>query len=111
VSTLQQSILVPLSLSATSLICRKAIAQMNWRMMEQSESQFVCKENVSLSVLLTYPVEIKMVLNSSGLSSTQIELKGKVFGLGPLQSGHLKGQMGKMINHIQLLVAEQTQCI
>jgi len=111
VSTSQQNIAAPLPLTVVSQICRKAIAQMGWRMMEQSESQFVCKESLSLSMLLTYPVEIKIFLTSEAQSSTQIEFKGKVFGVGPIQSGHLKGQMGKLINCIQLLIAEQSQSV
>jgi len=84
--------------------CCEAIANLGWRIMEKNDTKIVCKEvsNVSaVAILVTYPVNIDISISSSKIG-TQIVLKGSNFGFGPVQSGHVKGQVGNIRNRIEL---------
>lgn len=98
---------VALGIEQVGLICRKAIAEMKWRMMEQGNERFVCKEVSPGITSFTNAAQVEIVLTPKSPNATGITFKGSISGFGPIQSGHLKGQMGNLKNQIQIMVEEQ----
>jgi len=63
--------------------------------MEDGTNRMVCREAVTQGTLSTNPVEV--VINLYNFKDrTKFVLNGSVFGFEPIQSNHLKEQMGKL---------------
>ncbi|MDP3114514.1 MAG: SHOCT domain-containing protein [Candidatus Cloacimonadaceae bacterium] len=100
----QVEFVIPLSLEDSSAACREAIAATGWRVMEQTETRFVCKEISPQSTSLTNPSKVEILLMRKSSNETNVVLNGSILGFGPFQSGHLKGQVGNIQNKIELFV-------
>ena len=87
-------------------ICRKAIAEIGWRVLNQSENRIRCKEVAVSGVSFNWPAEVEIIISSSSPSSATIFLNGSIFGFGPIQKGHLQGQIGNLRNRIEIAVQE-----
>lgn len=96
--TLQLDVPVPDALA----ICRRAVSELGWRVLDQGPTRIRCKEVAVSAMSFNWPAEVEIVLSSSGQSQTIVLLNGSVFGLGPIQKGHLQGQMGNLRNRIEL---------
>jgi hypothetical protein len=96
--TLFLDVPVPTALS----ICRRAVAELGWRVLDQGSTRIRCKEVAVSAMSFNWPAEVDIVLSSSDQSQTSILLNGSVFGLGPVQKSHLQGQMGNLRNRIEL---------
>ncbi len=86
--------------------CREVIAALGWRIMDTSDVRIVCKESANVTgagVIAAYPVNIEISLSPTD-AGTQISIKGSNFGFGPVQSGHVKGQVGNIRNRIELVL-------
>lgn len=82
--------------------CQEAVAQLGWRILEQDDSHIVCKEELHFKItVMTWPAQIELRWRRDGVN-TQLTLNGSIAGFGPIQSGHLKGQVGNLQNRIQL---------
>jgi hypothetical protein len=55
-----------------------------------------------------WPAEVDVVLSSPNASQTTVLLSGSVFGFGPIQKGHLQGQLGNLRNRIELIAQERS---
>lgn len=82
--------------------CCEVAANLGWRVMEQSDLRLVCKEVASQVSSFTSPAKIEIMCVPSTNSSTQVSLKCSNFGYGPIQSGHVKGQVGNIRNRIMV---------
>ena len=68
----------------------------------QSHDLIVCKEVAVVGV--TWPAEVAVSwFNLRG--RTGVRLRGSIWGFGPVQSGHLKGQMGNLLSRIEVIAA------
>ena len=89
-------------------LCRQAVADLGWRVLDQGPDFVRCKEVASSGISFTWPAEIQVVAESEEPGVTTVYLDGKIFGLGPIQKGHLQGQMGNLRNRIELLATQQS---
>lgn len=100
VSKHRQSLHLDLEPSKAMTACRRAVSEMGWRVLEESEAGLVAKEEATTAIKFTWPAKIEVVLSPEE-PGTSIELRA-VGGMGPIQAGHLKGQMGALQNKIIL---------
>ena len=97
----QVEAVLPHSVDDVAMACQEAVAQLGWRILDQSDSGLTCKEVLPQITSMTWPAKIEVEWRQEG-SKTRLTLNGSVMGFGPLQSGHLKGEMGNLQNRIQL---------
>jgi hypothetical protein len=88
--------------------CKDAAAELGWRIMEESDNYISCKEVVPQITSFTWPAKVDVHLHPDQ-TQTQVILEGSIFGLGPIQSGHLRGQMGKFRNLIERSAKQATR--
>ena len=93
--------LTPLALDQVIMVCREAIASVNWRVLEQGTNRLKCKEVAIQSTSFTWPAEVEIILFPHP-KGTVIAMNGTIFGWGPIQASHLKGQMGNLKNRIEI---------
>jgi hypothetical protein len=86
---------------AVAVACQEAVAQLGWRILNQSSGGITCKEMSSSAVSFTWPAKIEVTWQGRG-TTTKLSLNGSIVGFGPIQSNHLKGQMGNLQNRIDL---------
>jgi len=100
-------IVVELSIEETMVACKEAAANLNWRIMNEGKNYLSCKEITShLAFSQTWPAKVEVYVNKYN-DKTKIILEGSIFGLGPIQSGHLKGQLGKFKNLIEVSLSHR----
>lgn len=92
----------------TISICRKVVADIGWRILGQSKNRIQCKEVAVSGISFNWPAEVEIIISSNSPSSSTILLNGSIFGFGPVQKGHLKGQIGNLKNRIEIKVDEET---
>lgn len=93
-------------ISEVRIACRKAAAELGWRVLEQNEKRLICKEKTPQGTSFTWAAQVEIALALESPDRTKITLNGSIFGLGPIQSGHLKGQVGNLRNRIELVLAQ-----
>ena len=98
------SIQLPL---ADCLLCSGAVAGLNWRIMEQGEDYIICKEQVP-GLGFTNPVTIEIVLRELPPGQTSDMVVGSNLGFGPIQGGHVRGQVGNLKNRVQVVASRST---
>ena len=108
-SKYQQSFILNLPLSRASEVCREVAAQLGWRVLEQTTYRIVCKENAPQVTSFTWSAKVEIELEAESQGWTRITLDGSIFGYGPIQSGHLKGQIGRIRNEIELAAKKPAQ--
>jgi len=94
---------VPLSIKKTMKVCKEAAAELGWRIMNEGDNYISCKEVSPQIISFTWAAKIDVYVEGNNNESI-ISLNGSIFSMGPIQSGHLKGQLGKLKNLIQLSV-------
>lgn len=105
---LNDSMMLNIPLSETLSICRKVVADLGWRVLEQDQTRLRCKEVAVSGTSFNWPAEVELILSSLNQSQTSIYLNGSIFGFGPIQKGHLQGQLGNLRNRIEIAVQEKT---
>ncbi|MBU6414662.1 hypothetical protein KGQ34_00230 [Patescibacteria group bacterium] len=101
----KDNFVIPLNTADAMEICRKIIADAGWLILDRSEINITAKEG-SISSLFTNPVKLNIECESVS-GGTRININGKNFGMGPIQSKHVVGQIGKFRNLIELAVMER----
>ena len=96
---------IQLTIDKVRLACKNAVAQLGWRIMEDSPNKIVCKEVTSQMTSFTNPAEVAIILNDQ-IEKTKITLNGSVIGFGPIQSNHIQGQIGRIKNLIETCSAQ-----
>lgn len=88
---------IPLSANTNDAprICRQAIAQLGWRVLEQSDTRFVVKEVSPQATSFTLAAKVELVIEPGSGSGSVVRLNGAISGVGPIQKNHLKGQVGE----------------
>jgi len=85
--------------------CQKAIATQGWRVLSHTDTSIVCKEVSPTVTSFTFAAQVAISVRASQEANTSISkitLEGSIFGFGPIQSGHLRGQVGALKNNIKL---------
>lgn len=91
----------PYNTKDVTVACQEAVAQLGWSISEQSDNRILCKELRRSMLMGSYPVNAEITWQQVG-SNTQLVIKGVNSGIGPIQSRHLKDQMGNLLNRIQI---------
>jgi hypothetical protein len=91
----QDNFVVNLSPAAALAACRSAVAICGWSITNQSEYGLVCQEP-AIALSFKSPVTIELGVSAEQTGSTTVLLKGSNFGLGPIQSSHVKSQVQKL---------------
>lgn len=86
-----------------SLACRSAIATVGWNIKSVEPHRIVPKVGVGIT---RNPSKIEVLLAQVDGSRTTVTLNGSIVGIGPLQSGHLKGEMNRLRNAIEVAAAQ-----
>jgi hypothetical protein len=87
----------------TMELCRRIIAEMGWKIEAQSENRLVCKELVDMWMKGVWPVKLELTVQTDAAGSLLL-VKGTNSGIGPIQSNHVKGQVGNFINRLTLAI-------
>ena len=96
----REDIELPVDINTAIWICREAIAEVNWRVFANKSNYILCKELFPQITSCIWPVQIEITMSSLGKCKSKILLSGSIFGLGPIQYGHLRGQVGNLHNRI-----------
>lgn len=106
---LNDGLVLDVSLPDALTICRKVVAELGWRVLDQDRTRIRCKEVMVSATSFNWSAEVEIILSSLSQSQTTIYLNGSVFGLGPIQKGHLQGQMGNLRNRIELATQDRAE--
>jgi hypothetical protein len=91
-----------LGITGAAQACREAVAELGWRVLELGETRMVFKQAPSGEFLGTAPARVEVELKADSSDKTTIEAKGSNFGFGPLQSGHVRGEVRNLRNRVEL---------
>jgi len=94
---------VELPLPETLEVCKEASAILGWKILDETNNYISCKEVTSQITSFTWPAKVDVYLETNEKHTT-IRFAGSIWGLGPIQSGHLHGQMGRFRNLIEVTV-------
>jgi hypothetical protein len=84
--------------------CRAAVAELRWKVEDQSDRRLVCKE-LQAAMLASTTWSAKAEINLREIADgTLVAVKVSNFGLGPIQSNHVKGQAGAFCNQLQVIL-------
>lgn len=86
---------------AVEQACRRAISDLGWRLLEDDGRRLVVKEVSPKATSFTWSAKVEVVVEEVGASS-EVLLNGSITGMGPVQKGHLRGQLGALRNKIDL---------
>ena len=92
---------VELPADAVEQACRRAISGLGWRLLEDERRRLGVKEISPNAVSFTWAAKVEIVIDEAG-PDCRILLNGSITGLGPVQKGHLRGQVGALRNKIEL---------
>jgi hypothetical protein len=95
----QDSLCVEIPADAAERACRHAISEIGWRVLEDDGRRFVAKEITPQATSFTWSAKVEILIEGDNSRST-IRLNGSITGMGPIQKGHLKGQVGALKNTI-----------
>lgn len=101
-TSVEDKIETNVSAEEAMVCCRKAVAEIGWRIMNQSQNRIQCKEVAVSGLSFNWPAEVEINISSTAPSSSTIFLNGTIFGFGPIQRGHLQGQIGNLRNRIEI---------
>jgi hypothetical protein len=84
--------------------CRAAVAELKWKVESQTDRRLVCKElQPAMLASSTWSAKIEIDLREAG-DGTLVAVKASNFGMGPIQSSHVKGQAGAFCNQLQVIL-------
>jgi hypothetical protein len=81
---------------------RKVASSLGWRVMLDEPTNITIKENAVNLVSGTWPAELAISVKKHGTGS-RVTINGAIFGYGPIQKNHLKGQIGRFLNSLTTL--------
>ena len=81
-----------------SFACLEAIATVGWNVTTAEPDRIVTKVGVGVT---RNPSKIEVVMSESG-DQTVVRLNGSIWGVGPLQKGHLTSEMKRLRDAIEL---------
>jgi hypothetical protein len=92
---------VDLSADAAEQACRRAISELGWRLLEDDGRRLVVKEVSPKATSFTWAAKIEVLVEEDD-GGAALLLNGSITGMGPVQKGHLRGQVGALRNKIGL---------
>jgi hypothetical protein len=95
----------PLHLVAEA--CQQAAAQMGWRVLDQ-RCDYIRLKEVATALACGSPVQIDVCLTQAA-QATSVDIRGGSLGFGPIQSGHVRGQVGAFVNRLQVCLRQLSQ--
>jgi hypothetical protein len=78
---------------------RLVASSFGWRVMLDELSRITIKEDLVNLTKGTWAAELAISVTPDG-DGAQMVVNGSIFGYGPIQKNHLKGQMGRFLNEI-----------
>jgi len=102
-SKLSDELSLELPLEQASLACRSAIASIGWNIKSMDDRRIVPKVGVGIS---RNPSNIEVLLASTDDSRTTVTLNGSIVGIGPVQKSHLRGEMNRLSNAIEVAASQ-----
>ena len=100
----QQTFTLKVDLPTALTLCQEVARELGWRVLELTSSSISVKEVSPQITGFTWPARIDVSLRQLGNAECQLTLNGSISGMGPIQRNHLQGQMGRLLNHLSLLV-------
>jgi hypothetical protein len=101
-SKYDETFVISVSSDEAIMICKKALANIGYRIMNETSRSITCKEQTTFTMArTTWFAEIEMSLSET-IGGTKILMNRSIFGLGPIQSGHLKGEVQRLKNLIEI---------
>lgn len=97
----RETLELDLPADAVEQVCRRAISELGWRILEDEGTRLVVKEVSPQSTSFTWSAKIDVVVEEIE-GGSEISLNGSITGMGPIQKGHLRGQLGALRNKITL---------
>lgn len=88
--------------------CQQVTASLGWRVIEVSSSSIKVKEPMPNLTSYTGAVRIDIDIHERDTAECDLELRGSVMGVGPIQRNHLQGQMGRFLNELSLRIDSRT---
>jgi hypothetical protein len=98
---------VDLPAEAAEQACRRAISALGWRLLEDDGRRLVVKEVSPKVTSFTWAAKVEVVVEGDG-DGSEVLLNGSITGMGPVQKGHLRGQLGALKNKIDLAAQDAT---
>jgi hypothetical protein len=92
---------IDLPADAAEQACRRAISDLGWRLLEDDGRRLVVKEVSPKATSFTWAAKVEVVVEEASAGS-EVLLNGSITGMGPVQKGHLRGQLGALRNKIDL---------
>lgn len=86
------------------VLCQKVFQEFGWRVQEVRRSGITAKEVVGQVTGFTFPARIDLQIKTRADGSSELQISGSISGLGPIQSNHLKGQVGRFLNSLSLKI-------
>jgi hypothetical protein len=102
-SKLSDELFLQLPLEHASQACRSAIANIGWNIKSMDDRRIVPKVGVGIS---RNPSNIEVLLTSHDDSGTIVTLNGSIMGIGPVQKSHLRGEMNRLRNAIEVAASQ-----
>jgi len=85
--------------SASPEVTVPTIASIGWNIKSMDERRIVPKVGVGIS---RNPSNIEVLLASADASRTTVSLNGSIVGVGPVQKSHLRGEVNRLRNAIEV---------
>ena len=108
-SSYRGALTLSLSLAASLSTCEAAANGPGWRVTRQGAQSLTCTEATTNALGFTSPVQVEIVLRGQPDGTTLIELKASNFGLGPIQSNHVKKQTQALRQAIELAASQPSE--
>jgi hypothetical protein len=104
-SKYRDTVQLTLPVSGAQHACRRAVSELGWRVLEDDRGRLVVKEVTPQSTSFTWSAKIELLVEEDGAGSA-VSLNGSITGVGPIQKGHLRGQVGALKNKIEFAAAD-----
>jgi hypothetical protein len=105
---LNGSLVLELSVADALAVCHRAVADLGWRVLDHGPTHVHCEEVAAAGASFNGPVEVDIILSGTDRSRTSVLLNGAVFGLGPIEKGHLQAQAANLRDRIELVARDQS---
>lgn len=103
----RETLELDLAADVAEQVCRRAISELGWRILDDEGNRLVVKEVSPQATSFTWSAKIEVTIQENGRWS-EILLNGSITGMGPIQKGHLRGQLGALKNKITVAAQNAT---
>ena len=98
---------LPLPSEAALALCRAAIAEIDWELVE-ADADLAGRQDPARLCCTSAPVAVEIGLTETGAERTTVALHGTVTGFGPVASRDLRAAMALLARAIARVSAEST---